>query len=96
MAINESPTMPPNNPIGFFTGTDDYMFTRRMALWLNQEYISIRTTDYDSISTLSEKGNEPWIGRDYVSINDLKHLLLFSFKGLMQLPFTPIFRREIG
>ncbi len=67
MAINDSPTTPPNNTMGFFTGTDDFMFTRRMALWLNQEYISIYRKDYDSISQLSDRYVEPWTGRDYVS-----------------------------
>jgi len=50
MALNQSPTSPANNPMAFFTGTDDFMFTRRMGLWLNQEYISLKRMDYDSIS----------------------------------------------
>lgn len=69
MAINQSPTSPVNNTVVFFTGTDDYMYTRRMARWLDQEYITIKKKDYDSISTLSDSYVEPWIGRDFVRNN---------------------------
>jgi CD36 family len=70
MSINSSPTQPPNNTVAFFTGTDDYMFTRRVARWLNLEYISLQRMDYDSISTLSHRYVEPWMGRDNLEGTD--------------------------
>lgn len=70
MSINTSPTQPPNNTVAFFTGTDDYLFTRRVARWLNLEYVSMKRMDYDSISTLSNRYVEPWMGRDLLDGTD--------------------------
>jgi CD36 family len=70
MAINMSPTSPPNNTIVFFTGTDDFLYTRRMARWLDLDYISILKRDYDSLSTLSDRNVEPWDGRVFLDGTD--------------------------
>ena len=35
MSLNEDPTSTPNNPIEFFTGTDDYHIVRSYAKWLD-------------------------------------------------------------
>lgn len=70
MSINDSPTNPPNNTMVFFTGTDDYMYTRRVARWLDLDYISIKKRDYDSLTQLSDRYVEPWEGRDYLDGTD--------------------------
>jgi len=41
MSINKSPTGPPNNPIIFFSGTDDYQYTRSFGSWLGQDHITM-------------------------------------------------------
>ena len=53
MSINNSPAYPKNNSMAFFTGTDDSAYTRRVARWLDQTYISMKRLDYDSVSQLS-------------------------------------------
>jgi hypothetical protein len=70
ISINNSPTQPPKNLIAFFTGTDDYLYTRRFARWLDLEYISMKRKDYDSISLLSDRYVEPWQGRVYMDGTD--------------------------
>lgn len=35
MSLNDSPTNPKDNPITFFTGTDDSLYTRTFAKWLD-------------------------------------------------------------
>ena len=67
MAINTSPTQPEDNPVVFLTGTDDYMYTRRFARWLDLDYISMKKKDYLSNTVLQDKFDEPWEGRDFVS-----------------------------
>lgn len=68
MGINLSPAYPPDNPIMLFTGTDDHLYTRQVARWLNLDYISMKKRDYDSFSTLSDRYFEPWQGRVMVSL----------------------------
>lgn len=68
MAINISPAYPPNNTVVLFTGTDDSTYTRRVARWLDLDYISMKKKDYDSITQTSDRYTEPWDGRVYVSI----------------------------
>jgi hypothetical protein len=70
MGINLSPAYPPNNTIAFFTGTDDSLYTRRIARWLNLDYITMKRRDYDTMSTLSDRYTEPWDGRIYIEGTD--------------------------
>lgn len=70
MGINSSPAYPKDNPIALFTGTDDSSYTRRVARWLNQEYISVKRLDYDTISQLSDRYNDPWKARVYIDGTD--------------------------
>ena len=60
MTINSAPTGPPHNPIAFFEGTDDYMYTRTYALWLNRTNISIKRKDYTDIYTVADVYDNPW------------------------------------
>ncbi len=46
MAINRSPTLPPNNTIVMFTGTDDFTYTRKVARWLELDYITMKKKNY--------------------------------------------------
>jgi len=46
--------------MALFTGTDDASFTRRVARWLNLEYITVKSMYYDSVSSLSDRYAEPW------------------------------------
>ena len=46
------------------------MLTRRVAKWLNLEYVSMKRVDYDSINTLSDRYVEPWMGRDLLDGTD--------------------------
>lgn len=67
LAINESPTGPANNPISFFTGTDDYLYTRSFAKWLDHDYIGIKRKDYVSLSEVEDTYENPWEEIVYVS-----------------------------
>ncbi len=67
MGINLSPAYPCDNPIMMFTGTDDHLYTRQVARWLDLDYITIKKKDYDTISCLSDRYIEPWLGRVMVS-----------------------------
>lgn len=60
MAINLSPTTPLNNPIALFSGTDDSMYIRSFAKWLDRDYISIKRKDYDSMTMMMDIYDEPW------------------------------------
>lgn len=60
LSINQSPTGPANNSIGFFSGTDDYRYTRRFSRWLDRDYITIKRKDYLSISTVNDTYENPW------------------------------------
>lgn len=70
MGINNSPAYPKDNPMALFTGTDDSAYTRRVARWLNQEYISVKRFDYDTVSQLSDRYNDPWNARVYLDGTD--------------------------
>ena len=70
MGINNSPAYPKDNPIALFTGTDDSAYTRRVARWLNQEYISVKRFDYDTVSQLSDRYNDPSNARVYLDGTD--------------------------
>ena len=50
MGINNSPAYPTDNQMALFTGTDDAAYTRRVARWLNLDYITVKRMDYDTIS----------------------------------------------
>jgi hypothetical protein len=67
--------MPPNNSIALFTGTDDYMYTRTLARWLDLDYVSIKKLDYDSISKLSDRFDEPWDSRE--TVRKIKYIIVF-------------------
>ena len=46
--------------MGFFSGTDDYLYTRRFSRWLDRDYITIKRKDYVSISVVNETYDNPW------------------------------------
>ncbi len=50
MGINNSPAYPKDNSTAFFTGTDHSAYSRRVANWLNQDYLSVKKFDYDTVS----------------------------------------------
>lgn len=54
------PTHPVDNPIAFLTGVDDAAQTRAQARWLDRTYLTVRSKDYESISTLVEADFSPW------------------------------------
>jgi len=60
MSINKSPTAPKDNPIIFFTGTDDYLYTRTFGSWLGQDHITMKRKDYLSLSELTDVYTDPW------------------------------------
>lgn len=60
MSINRSPTAPVNNPIVFFTGKDDYHYTRSFGKWLDLPYITMKRKDYSSLNTLFDSYADPW------------------------------------
>jgi hypothetical protein len=41
MSLNSDPTSPPNIPMSFLTGTDDYMQVRKYAQWFGLDYINL-------------------------------------------------------
>ena len=70
MGINMSPSYPKNNKIMMFTGTDDHSFTRRMAKWLEREYITMKRKDYKSLTALGDWYLEPWDKRVFLDGSD--------------------------
>lgn len=70
MAINLAPTSPLNNPVTFFTGTDDYMYIRRFAKWLDIDYIAVRRQDYETINEMKDVFDEPWEQKIYLDGTD--------------------------
>jgi hypothetical protein len=54
MGINRAPTYPVNNKVTMFTGTDDHKYTRRLAKWLERDFISMKRRDYKTLSTLGD------------------------------------------
>ncbi len=60
MSLNESPINPKNNPVVFFTGTDDYLLTRSFGQWLGKSYISMAEKDYKNIYELKDINRMPW------------------------------------
>ncbi|CDW87257.1 cd36 family protein [Stylonychia lemnae] len=64
MSINYSPTSPKDNPIVFFSGTDDYLYTRSFGLWLDLPYITMKRKDYTSLFNLEAVYADPWIQAD--------------------------------
>ena len=70
LGINRSPAYPANNKIMMFTGTDDSQFTRRMARWLERDFISMKRRDYKTPSTLGDSYLEPWGSRVFLDGSD--------------------------
>lgn len=60
LSLNAAPTSPVNNPIALLTGVDDYMLTRQQARWLDNQYVSIETKDYTSMTELYTTTYNPW------------------------------------
>jgi hypothetical protein len=60
MSVNKPPTILSEQPVSFFTGEDDYMFTRRVALWNGQNYVTVARADYTDIQTLEHGFINPW------------------------------------
>ena len=60
MSLNDSPTNPKDNPITFLTGTDNYLYTRSFAKWLDQELITMKRKDYTSLTELDDVFVSPW------------------------------------
>lgn len=54
MGINLAPMYPPNNKVTLFTGTDDHKQTRRIAKWLQRDYMTMKRRDYKTVSTLGD------------------------------------------
>lgn len=46
MALNNPPTILKDQNVEFFTGEDDYMFTRRIASWNGQKYVTVKRGEY--------------------------------------------------
>ena len=67
ISVNQPITNPPDNPIAFFTGTDNYLYTRMLARWLNLDYISVKSKDYMSLNTVNDTYFNPWQQKIYVS-----------------------------
>lgn len=60
LSLDAPSTHPPNNPISFLTGEDNYKLTRVMGLWLGEETIKVAALDYTTINTLKPANYNPW------------------------------------
>ena len=60
LAMNKPPTHPDNNRIGFFTGQEDYEFTRTYGQWLGHENILMAGKEYVSLTDIQEYLFSPW------------------------------------
>ena len=70
LTINSSPATPSDNLVTYFTGTDDYTQTRRLAKWVDKDFISMRSKDYLSLYTLDTAYPEPWAERVWLDGTD--------------------------
>ena len=62
LSINSPPTAIPNNPVIFFTGNEDHLFTRRYAQWYGKPYVNTYRNHYKTIWNEMEYLNEqPWV-----------------------------------
>ena len=60
MSMDAPPTHPPNNPMSFYTGEDDYELTRTYNLWLDADHITIAAKDYESLYSVVDAPFNPW------------------------------------
>jgi hypothetical protein len=67
LSLMNSPTSPANNINAYFSGTDDYLYTRGYAYWLGLDYISMLRKDYESLYKVKEFYAEPYHERVYVN-----------------------------
>ena len=68
LAMNRPKTLQSNTSIALFTGEDDYLYTRKFALWNGREFMTVKKRDYQSINKLIDVYYKPWNDTHYVRI----------------------------